>query len=181
MCYTTWVVVPHAWVFAFGSNMNLADLRRWLRERALPDEGLLRAEPATLAGFRLIWNYRSQLRDGGAANLEEAPGVDLPGVAIAVHEAMLGYIDTKEGHPNRYRRVRPHPVELDGGRSVDAWVYRVTEAFLQPPPVWPRRAYLDLMLAGAREHGLPAHYIAELEKTPTCDQPETRSRLPVSS
>jgi len=160
---------PHAWVFAYGSNMNLRDLRRWLRERELPDEGLLRAEAALLPGFRLAWNYKSLHRDGGAANIEEAASSELPGVAIAVDEATLGYIDKKEGHPGRYRRERTWEVELAGGESVMAWAYQVSEPYLKPPPVWPRRAYLDLLIAAAREHDLPAGYIAELEATPTCD------------
>jgi hypothetical protein len=161
---------PHAWVFAYGSNMNLGDLRRWLAERQFSEAGLLGAESAVLAGFQLAWNYRSLHRDGGAANMKEAPGASLPGLALAVDQVTLHAIDKKEGHPGRYcRGEQPRSVELVRGGSVAAWVYQVSEPYLKPPPVWPRRAYLELIITAAREHDLPASYIADLEATPTCD------------
>jgi hypothetical protein len=158
------------WVFAYGSNMATDDLTNWLTSNGHLASGLVRIEPATLAGHRLIWNYRSRSRDGGAANIEPCVGADLPGVALMVEAVVLSAIDRKEGHPRFYSRgSSPLPVRLRQGNEVSAWVYVAVPARRSLTPVRPRRAYLQLLIAAAQQHGLPVSHIAELEATPTAD------------
>ena len=49
----------------------------------------------------------------------------------------------------------------DDGRPLSASTYFAER---QPNPPQPNQAYKDLVVAGARMWGLPAHYIAELER-----------------
>lgn len=152
------------WVFAYGSNMHLPDLQRWLREQGYDHPGPSRVEVATLQDFELAWNYRSASRAGGAANARPRAGSELRGLALEVDEALLLALDEKEGHPVRYDRGEaPVRAELmHAGRGIETWLYRVTPAFETPGHVAPRRAYLDLILEAAALHELGPHYVRHL-------------------
>jgi hypothetical protein len=159
------------WVFAYGSNMHLGDLARWLREDGSAQALPARVEPACIADFELAWDYRSVARGGGAANARPRPGGELRGVCLACDETLLAALDRKEGHPHRYARG-PAPVWatlLASGEAVRAWLYRVTPAHERPGTVPPRAAYLHLLVQAAEEHGLGEAYIARLRATPTAD------------
>jgi hypothetical protein len=158
------------WVFAYGSNMDVDDLRGWLAKKGHGADGILRVEPATLARHRLVWNYRSVSRNGGAANVEPCDGRELPGLALSVDPKTLKAIDEKEGHPSYYRRgSSPLSVRLHDSSEIAAWLYIAVQARCNATPVWPRRDYLQLLVDAARKHALPAWHIAELEATPTVD------------
>lgn len=156
-------------VFAYGSNMDLEDLRRFFDAHACPGH-VERALPATLRGHRLVWNYFSRARGGGAANVEPAPGAELPGLVLWVDAAALAGIDLKEGHPTRYRRgPKRVAVELASGALERAWLYVVLPQFRQERTVPPTRSYLSLMIAAAERHGLPAWHVEALRATDTAD------------
>lgn len=159
------------WVFAYGSNMHLPDLRRWLGERGFGDLWLLEHRRAMLPDHRLVWNYYSPVRKGAAANVEHAPGHDLHGLALKVCDRLLGAIDVKEGHPERYNRGdTPVPTRLlteNGVRMDTSWLYVVRPKYLVEEFVPPRAHYLGLMVEAAREHGLPEDYVAGLENVRT--------------
>lgn len=158
------------WVFAYGSNMDVDDLCRWLGDRGHPAPRVERVEAAVLSGYRLVWNYRSGARRGGAANVEPAEGVELPGLALEVDPPTLAGIDLKEGHPHRYRRgPRRVPVRLASGEHQRVWLYVVLPEFRQSGFVAPRRAYLELLLRAAERHAFPDWYVSELRATTTID------------
>lgn len=157
-------------VFAYGSNMHLVDLARWMRDRRLGDLGSPSVQRALLPKHRLVWNYYSPPRRGGAANIEPCEDGDLPGVVIDVDARLLAAIDRKEGHPERYSRgERPRPVRLESDVWTEAWVYVVRPPYRKPHPVHPRREYLELMIEGARGHGLPTWHLELLLSTPVAD------------
>ena len=147
-------------VFAYGSNMHLADLRRWMDERGFSRGQVLNAEPARILDYQLVWNYFSPARQGGAANVEPAPGQELHGVALEVNGPGLSAIDQKEGHPGRYRRG-PKPVEAWTYTGIPraVWLYRVTPAFLRPAGVPPTPDYLRLLVEGGRQLGVDRAYL----------------------
>ena len=61
-----------------------------------------------------------------------------------------------------YHGIEPTDLEvLRGGLSFAAFAYEVIDK--EPAEVAPRADYLELLVTGAREHGLPEDYIAELE------------------
>jgi hypothetical protein len=73
-------------------------------------------------------------------------------------------LDVKESAGTGYRR-RPVKVLLDGS-PVEAMAYEVIEK--APTELQPRREYVQLMVDGAREHGLPDGWVKRL-----------KSRIPV--
>lgn len=160
-------------VFAYGSNMHLPDLGRYLRARELPPGALGSVRPAALPGYRLMWNYRSKVRGGGAANVERFEfdgacafeGAELYGLVLEVDQVLLNAIDVKEGHPARYVRERASVVYGDGV-TAEAWVYVVRPEHCVGEFVAPRAEYLELMIAAAEQHRLPADYVDALRRTP---------------
>lgn len=159
------------WTFAYGSNMNLQDLKGWLVSKGYRTDGILQTERATLHGFRLAWNYYSTSRGGGAANIETALGEDLPGLGLKVDKDTLDAIDRKENHPKSYNRGKTqHRIRLRSGKAVRAWVYIASaNRSGSGEPVWPTRAYLQLLIEAAEIHGLPEDHITRLKQTPICD------------
>lgn len=155
------------WVFAYGSNMDLDDLHGWLSTSNLPLGRIVQAQAAKLVGYRLVWNYFSQGRAGGVANIEPDSG-DLPGVALRIDAALLRAIDVKEGFPTRYDRVLTQAV-LVSGRTIQAWAYRVQPEHHAAHPVPPTRHYKSLLVRGATRFNLPMSHITNLEKLTTCD------------
>jgi hypothetical protein len=156
------------WVFAYGSNMNLPDLRSWLGKYGYEPEGILEVVRAELPGYQLVWNYHSNSRRGGAANVKIAPNETLPGVALGVTADVLEALDQKEGNPKYYSRGTDRiRITLEGGRTVSAWLYVAVPERCSAVPVWPRKDYLQLLLDAAHEHGLPASHIDSLAETPT--------------
>lgn len=157
-----------SWVFAYGSNMELTDLDRWFRSARLPRGELFRSIPATLPGFRLVWNYYADSRAGGAANIEPFSGHELHGVALEVDDVLLAGIDRKEDYPTVYDRLVAR-ARLHTGEEIDSWVYMVRPEHTRSTYVPPTRHYRGLLIQGARAHRLPAFYIEELERLQTVD------------
>ncbi len=157
------------WVFAYGSNMHLPDLRRWLGERGHDADGLLRFAPACVPGYELTWNYRSVVRRGGAANVIPRSGAELLGLALFVDDGLLAALDEKEGHPTRYDRGSvPVAARLrDEGAAIEVWLYQATDAHVVAGVAPPRASYLALLIEAAEEHGLAADYVERLRATPT--------------
>lgn len=160
-------------VFAYGSNMHLSDLRRWLAAHGHRTDGILGAIPALLPGYRLVWHYYSSARRGGAASIAAAETGALPGVVLTCDADTFAAIARKEGFPTRYHRfrvtVRPlatAPGGLDGA-PLPVWVYQVRPEYRQEETVPPTPGYLALLIQAAESFRLPDRHIQELKKTPT--------------
>lgn len=137
--------------FAYGSNMLSARLKeRCPSARAL---GV-----AKLPGYELRWHKRS--RDGSGKG-DIVPSDDshaVFGVVYEIDASELPALDRAEGRGCGYDR-RDLQVILNGKRvTVWAYVATATDSALKPY-AW----YKAMVVAGAKEHGLPAPYIANLE------------------
>ncbi len=151
-------------VFAYGSNMNLGDLNRWLQCNNYPTNRVQSIIPARLPGYRLAWNYWSESREGGAANVEKSPNDEVLGGILEIDPTLLRAIDAKEGHPKRYSRL-PHPIEcfeLSNSAGQLVWLYQVTPEFRCDEEKLPTPDYLRIVIQGAQALGLPEDYIKEL-------------------
>jgi gamma-glutamylcyclotransferase len=138
--------------FAYGSNMASDEIAGWCpRPRALG--------PAELPDHRLAFLRRSIRWDGGAADIVSAPGESVWGVLWELPLG-IGELDAKEGAGKAYRR-REVEVLVDG-RSASALAYEVMRKEAGEVP--PRREYIDAMLAGAREHGLPEAWLLRIAR-----------------
>ena len=157
-------------VFAYGSNLDVGDLARWLKARGWGELRPTAVDVAVLRDWQLVWNYRSDVRRGGAANVTRAPGEEVHGAVLTVNDALLEALDAKEGHPGRYRRERVSVDVLgeDGGPRP-AWLYVVTPPYLSEARIPPTAAYLAVVVRGARALGLPMGYVRGLMNTETRD------------
>jgi hypothetical protein len=137
--------------FAYGSNL----LSTRMRGRAPSARAL---GVARLEGYRLTTDKRG--RDGSAkANLRPEPGGRVWGVLWSLSETHWAPLDVAEGG---YERIDVEVVAADGSRAR-ALTYAST--LLTEEPVL-AAAYKRLLVEGAREHGLPAEWIALLEALP---------------
>ncbi len=146
--------------FAYGSNM----LTRRLRERTPSARAV---GVATLAGFELRWHKVSK---DGSAKCDVVPGAAadacVHGVLFEIALRDKPALDLAEGIGKGYREQQ---VEVEAAQgAIEAWTYRATNT---DPVALPYTWYKALVVAGAREHGLPAGYVHALEAAPTKDDP----------
>ncbi len=136
-----------AWYFAYGSNMNRAQMR--LRAGQVLEE-----RPAHVENYELVFNKKS--RGGSAtANIRPAPGKTVHGVLYKIPESAFRSLDRFEGVPEHYRRIEVAVTEGTGKKiAAQAYIATKVEKGLRPAP-----HYLQTILDGAAEHGLPSDYI----------------------
>jgi gamma-glutamylcyclotransferase (GGCT)/AIG2-like uncharacterized protein YtfP len=140
--------------FAYGSNMSSGELRRYC-------PGARFVAVASLRDYRLDFTRYSAKRGGGVADIVAHPGESVWGILWDVPDDELPALDRKEGVPVAYRRV---DVTVEAmGEHVAAVAHAVVDKEPSQPP---SRDYLDLLLAGAREFGLPDDYVAALASLP---------------
>jgi uncharacterized protein (TIGR00369 family) len=134
--------------FAYGSNMASARLGT-----RVPSARPLGA--ARLADF--AWRCNKRGADGTAkANLIREAGAETWGVLYELDAGALEVLDRVEGG---YQRVAVTVIRDD--QSLRAHTY-VSDRFAEDesPASW----YVGLVVSGAREHALPAEWIASLER-----------------
>jgi gamma-glutamylcyclotransferase (GGCT)/AIG2-like uncharacterized protein YtfP len=140
--------------FAFGSNLSGARLR----ERAPSARPL---GVARLAGFRLCLDKLSS--DGsGKVNLAREAAASVWGVVFRIDPRDLAALDGFEpGYEQMSVSVRLRDVV-----PLEARTYLSEQ---RAPGLRAQPWYRELILAGAREHGLPAAWIALLEGLPVLE------------
>lgn len=155
--------------FAYGSNLLL----RRLRERVPSARVLGRAQ---LPGHALRWHKRS--RDGSTkCDVVAQIGSVVWGVVVAIPAAEKPVLDAAEGLGAGYAEhvvevVPVEPAPADPTPSATTIACRAYVATDVDPIGLPYAWYRALVVAGAREHGLPASYIAALEAQPVQDDPD---------
>jgi gamma-glutamylcyclotransferase (GGCT)/AIG2-like uncharacterized protein YtfP len=132
--------------FAYGSNMASAQIG--------PGPGFVRA--ARLDGYRLALTRRSIRWQAGVLDIVPAAGSEVWGALYELAEDELERIDAKEGAGFAYQRIE---VKLGDEHAV---AYEVIHK--EPRDVPPAPEYASLVLAGARERGLPDHWLRELQR-----------------
>ncbi|MCK8517216.1 gamma-glutamylcyclotransferase [Methylonatrum kenyense] len=149
--------------FAYGSNMSLQRLRaRTPSARPLA--------VATLTGHRLLFHKASRV-DGSAkcdAFRTDDPDDRVHGLLFELAAAEKPLLDEFEGLGRGYEEARVPLVTADG-RSVRAQMYVATDI---DPALRPYNWYRTHVLMGARQHGLPAHYLTRIEAVETWRDPD---------
>lgn len=141
------------WYFAYGSNLCTAQKKR--RIGTVPT-----AEVAELRGYRLVFNKRSN--DGtGKANVVPDPHRSVWGVIYRCTEADIERLDFYEGVKWGHYRHEFVRVITSTGQAITALTYVAGEDFIDET-LWPSADYLETILQGAKEHGFPVEYVAEL-------------------
>lgn len=148
-------------VFAYGSNM----LTERMTRRASSARPIA---PAFLERFALRWHKRS--KDGsGKCSIEETGRHEdvVWGVLYELNSADKIKLDEFEGLGKGYgeRRV----TVSSQGKNHSVLAYYATSV---DPNVRPYSWYREMVVAGAREHGLPTEYIRSLEAKSAIDDPD---------
>lgn len=152
--------------FAYGSNMGTARLR----ERAPSAKPIAIGR---LPSHVLSWDKRSRADGSGKCDAEATgrSGDVVWGVLFELDAQDKPALDRAEGVGAGYVEKRVTILTDDG--AVDALTYCATE---KDPALRPYRWYKALVVAGAREHQLPADYRRQLERVPTVsDLPPARA------
>lgn len=147
--------MSHFLYFAYGSNMLTARLR----ERT-PSATVLGA--AELPGHALRWHKAGADGSGKCDVVEvDAPDARVHGVLYRILLSEQPQLDAAEALGVGY--TDKHAAVLSGGRTLQARLY---VALVTAPALRPFDWYRALVVAGAREHGLPDAYVAALAAVP---------------
>ena len=102
--------------FAYGSNLNLADLNRWCRDRQERGDVLEFHSTGILRDFTARFTLFSNARAGGVLDVVPKPAGEVPGVLFTVVRADgWRLLDLKEGVPNHYCLLYTSPSPRDRG------------------------------------------------------------------
>src|SRR4029077_8261611 len=112
--------------FAYGSNMNDEDLARWCNEKSKPVVNLRTPKVAVLQDYDLAWNYFSNTRKGGVANIMPERGSHVEGVLFELSETDLEVIAQKEGR-DTYKRITVSVSLREGGTVEGVVTFEVYE------------------------------------------------------
>ena len=142
--------------FGYGSNLLGSRLRE-----SCPSAVFVTA--ARLSGYRLAFTRRSTRWDGGVADIIEAPDAEVWGAVWRIPLDERPALDRQEGlhlDPPHYRRIGVTVTTRDG-TDLECLAYQV--ATREAAHIAPSTTYLDTMLRGAAEVGLPEGYVEALE------------------
>lgn len=145
------------WYWAYASNMN----RRQMEQR-LQRVGL-RWMIGTLDGYRLRFNKKSGVDQSGKANIVPHKGESVWGVVFELSKEEIERLaDFEQGYAQKTVEVNCPGQKAQ--LSVQTFIADASGADLLPTS-----AYLHSIIEGAREHGLPAEYCAQLANLQTVD------------
>lgn len=148
--------------FAYGSNMDEDDLRKWCvkEERSFPEWKIVGV--ACLENYKLSFNYYSTGRNGGAANLMEQPNSKVYGLLFELNKPYdLETIREKEGYPKWYGEISV--TVACGDKSINnVTTYKVVKSREKLDHQKPTKYYLDLILKNAQKYDFPPEYLIAL-------------------
>lgn len=142
-----------SWYFAYGSNLLAEQI---VRRTGPLGTGDWSPRIARLAGYRLTFQHLTA--DGPAyANILVRRGSEVRG---ALYRCAAAGLDVLDRYERGYDRQIVRVVDA-AGETLEAMAY-----VMQPGPAVrdgkPSGVYLDKIITGARQHGLPEGYIAEI-------------------
>jgi hypothetical protein len=151
--------------FAYGSNMCTGRLRRRLPSAAAP-------VVARLSGYTFHFHKRSDDGSGKGNAVETGNDVDaVCGALFRIDPRQKGDLDAAEGVGHGY--VEMPAVVRDDGNRHEAFMYVANENSIDntlSPYSW----YKRFVVEGARQHNLPADYIARIEAIRAIEDPDAR-------
>lgn len=148
--------------FAYGSNMSSARL-----VQRIP--AAVKLCNARLAGYRLHF-HKIGMDGSGKCDVVQTTAADavVHGVLYRLDPGDLMPLDTFEGAGVGYKRLTVG-VLRDSGGLVAAETYVATAI---DPTLRPFCWYREHVLRGARESGLPGHYVSGIESVDCCPDPD---------
>jgi gamma-glutamylcyclotransferase (GGCT)/AIG2-like uncharacterized protein YtfP len=158
------------WMLAFAANANSADddlVLHFGYGSNMSEEYMQQYTPslkyvrnARLPNFEIQFRKYSENMQGGISSIIEKPGGMVYGVLYYIPKKEIEALDILEDVPLGIYKRETFQVLGDDGNWYAADLYRVTEP---KGPYEPAGQYLDLMIAGSKEHGINKAWIAKLE------------------
>ena len=138
--------------FAYGSNLDLPQMKRRCPSSKLISKG-------SLSGYRLTFNRFSSGWGGGVADVIQDQGSKVWGLVFELSDTDLERLDRYEGYhkdwTNLYERWKA-VIDTHNGQICDVWVYTVVEKqkFVKPTP-----EYLQIIKDAAVKWNFPKAYL----------------------
>lgn len=139
--------------FAYGSNLNEADLTAWCRSQDRDYPLGEKVGNAYLPDTRLLFNYYSEFRQGGILNIHHRMGQATPGCIFHVRPGGWETLDAKEEFAKVHQRITVTAVTEDG-RFHEVLTYQVRPDAAVGYFVPPSASYVKIMMDALTAHGL---------------------------
>ena len=140
--------------FAYGSNLDLPQMKRRCPSSKLISKG-------SLSGYRLTFNRFSSGWGGGVADVIQEKGSKVWGLVFEISDTDLERLDRYEGYhkdwTSLYERWQAI-IETPNGLVSDVWVYTVVE---KQKFVKPTIEYLQIIKDAAVKWNFPKAYLLE--------------------
>jgi cation transport regulator ChaC len=138
------------WYFAYGSNLNVDQLKTRIGEWQLSKRALVR-------NYRMVFNVYSKRRNGYTANLLPSDNFEdtVPGVVYRISPTQLKELEKIEG-----LLAADVAVELEDGNEIShakVFIWKTADKEHAPP-----KDYRRLIEAGLQQHGYPDSTIKKL-------------------
>ena len=133
--------------FAYASNMNQAQMKRWCPGSRFIKTVLLEGHRFVYDGFSVPW-------DGAVGNIVNAANEGVWGALYGITERDRLTLDSFEGYPRSYDHKEVEVRDRDGRTHRAMTYFRTGRALGKPHPDYER-----VVLDGAKECGLPEDYV----------------------
>ena len=144
--------------FGYGSNLDFDDWSKWCKKRGKNPDGLKEIGPAWIDGYHLVFDYYSNSREGGAANLRAVGSgkAATPGALFEIDKDTLKSLDQKEGVklPHCYKRIKVTAF-TENGEGFECYTYIHYPDSLDYYP--PTKEYETLIRDGLIKLSLPVN------------------------
>jgi gamma-glutamylcyclotransferase (GGCT)/AIG2-like uncharacterized protein YtfP len=139
--------------FAYGSNLNGADLSHWCEKKGCAYPLGEKFANAYLPDMELVFNFASPDREGGVLNIRHRLGQATPGVLFIIPSGDYSALDKKEGAPRVYKQIEVTALTEDG-REHEAIAYQVDYTLTEGGFIPPDFDYLHVVKDGLAFHGI---------------------------
>jgi hypothetical protein len=152
--------------FAYGSNMCFARIRARLSSAERFSTARLPKHKLSLNKIGTDGSAKANIVNSGDQN------DDVFGVVFSMSPDELDILDQAEDEGTGYQRELLKVFD-EGGNAIDVFSYR---ALLVDDQLLPFKWYLNFLTKGAKEHGLPAEYIAGIESKEAIEDSNVKRR-----
>lgn len=135
--------------FAYGSNLDKEQMKK-----RCPDSSYLSI--GSLENYQLVYDGFSKTRNCAVANVVSKDKVSVWGAIFDISQNDLDKLDIFEGYPKAYDRAVLN-IKTNDNSLHQAIVYFRTGREIGVPS----EEYRNIIIKGAKDSGLPSHYIEE--------------------
>jgi len=148
--------------FAYGSALSRRHIGEWAAMHGVDVRLFARGAPAVLRGWRLTFDVESRFWGGNVGDIVEDKDGTVHGVLFEIPPMAKDGVLRKEGAATGLFQEIDVTVELEG-KQVKAKAFTARpEKRSEPGPASGR--YIQFLIEGAQERGLPEPWIEELRR-----------------